>query len=53
MKQTGCYSLSRIDEIVKKNENVVEMAVINIPKICDFEAQSEEKAAFYVTVCPQ
>lgn len=39
MKQTGCYSLSKIDEIVRKIENVVEMAVINIPKIFNFEAQ--------------
>lgn len=58
MKQTGCYNLSRTDEIIRNIENVVEMALINIPKnvilkLSLVKTRAEEKAALYIIVLPQ
>lgn len=50
VKRTGCYNLSRTDEIIRNIENVVEMALINIPKnvilnLSLVKTRAEEKAA--------
>lgn len=53
VKQTGCYNLSKTDKVIRNIENVVEMALINIPKnvilkLSLVKTRAEEKAVLYI-----